>query len=147
MRTVTALLLILLIAAMPILAAPSGLDWGLSLGGGIVGAAAGLAVALGATGGLMETIESRAGRMAVVFTSVAVGGGLGAGAGVLVTARLRDQEGNVPMCFLGGVAGALASLLTEPLLYMIGLPEEITEFAGMLLLPVLPALGATIGFY
>lgn len=147
MRTATTLLLILLIASTPVLATPSTLDWGLSLGGGIVGAAAGLAAALAATGGLIDTIDSRGGRMAVVFTSVAVGGGLGASVGVLATARLRNQEGNIPMCFLGGVAGALTSLLTEPLLYMLGIPEEITEFAGMLFLPLLPALGATLGFY
>ena len=147
MKTVTTLLLILLFTAVTGLATPTALDWGLSLGGGTVGAAAGLAIALSATGEWIDTIDSRAGRMGVLFTSVAVGGGLGAGFGVLATARLRDLEGNVPICLLGGVAGALASLLTEPLLYLIGVPEGITEFAGMLLLPILPALSATLGFY
>ena len=147
MKTVTTILLIFLFVATPVLASPTPLDWGLSLGGGTVGAAAGLAIALTASGEWIDTIDSRAGRIAVLFTSVAIGGGFGAGFGVLATARLRDQEGNVPMCLLGGVAGALASLLTEPLLYLIGVPEGITEFAGMLLLPVLPALGATLGFY
>jgi hypothetical protein len=40
----------------------------------------------------------------------------------------------------------LVSVFIEPLLYLLGVPEGTTEFLGLVLLPIAPAIGATIGF-
>ena len=72
--------------------------------------------------------------------------GLGAAAGVLTAGRIWDIDGHIGGCILGGMAGGLASAFTEPLLYLLGIPEGVTEFLGMALLPLLPAVGAVLGF-
>lgn len=56
------------------------------------------------------------------------------------------MDGNAPGCLLGALVGGLASAFVEPLLYLLGIPEGTTELLGFLLLPIAPAVGATIGF-
>lgn len=67
-------------------------------------------------------------------------------AGVLAAGKLLDVEGNAPGCLLGALVGGLVSAFAEPLLYLLGIPEETTELLGFLFLPIAPAIGATIGF-
>jgi len=60
--------------------------------------------------------------------------------------RLLNEEGNAPGCLLGALIGGLVSAFAEPLLYLLGIPEETTELLGFLFLPIAPAVGAAIGF-
>ena len=113
---------------------------------GILGSAVGAVVAILVISVGMEQIEPRAGRVAVVIGSLTLFNGVGAAAGVLAGGRIWDIDGSVGGSILGGMAGGLASAFTEPLLYLIGIPEGITEFLGLALLPILPALGAMVGF-
>lgn len=113
---------------------------------GVLGSAVGAVVAITVIAEGVERIEPRAGRVAVVIGSLTLFNGMGAAAGVLVGGRIWDIDGNAGGSFLGGMAGGLASAFVEPLLYMIGIPEGWTEFFGIALLPILPALGATLGF-
>ena len=71
---------------------------------------------------------------------------MAAAAGVLVAGKIWDIDGSVGGSILGGLAGGLASAFTEPLLYVLGVPAGWTEFLGLALLPILPALGAMLGF-
>jgi len=116
------------------------------LGLATVGGVAGAVVAITAIAEIGPQIESRMGKTALVIGSLTVLDGLGAAAGVLAAGKIWDIEGNIKSSILCGMAGGLASAFVEPLLYMIGIPEGWTEFFGMALLPILPALGATIGF-
>jgi hypothetical protein len=113
---------------------------------GVLGSVVGAVVAITVIAVGVEQLEPRAGRVAVVIGSLAVFDGLGAAAGVLAAGKIWDIDGNAGGTILGGLAGGLASAFTEPLLYLIGIPEGITEFLGLALLPILPALGAMIGF-
>ena len=81
-----------------------------------------------------------------LITGVTLGGGLGATAGVLAAGKILGVEGRAPGCLLGALAGGLVSAFVEPLLYLLGIPEETTELLGFLFLPIAPAIGATIGF-
>ena len=47
---------------------------------------------------------------------------------------------------IGGLVGGFLSAFTEPILYTLGVPEGITEFVGFLMIPILPAIAATIGY-
>jgi len=60
--------------------------------------------------------------------------------------QLLDVEGDAPGCLLGALVGGLVSAFAEPLLYLLGIPEETTELLGFLFLPIAPAVNATIGF-
>ena len=113
---------------------------------GILGGVAGAVVAITVIAVAMEQIEPRAGRIAVVVGSLTLFSGVGAAAGVLAGGRIWDIDGSVGGSILGGLAGGLASAFTEPLLYLLGVPEGWTEFLGMALVPILPALGAMVGF-
>jgi len=142
---VVALGLSLWMAALPAWAVPPGIIAGELLGGtlgGVIGAGIGVV----AIAEIAPTLESRAARVGTVITGVTLGGGLGAMAGVLASGRLLGIEGNTAGCLLGGLAGGLASAFVEPFFYLLGVPENITEFLGMLFLPIAPAIGATIGF-
>lgn len=145
MRTVTiGLLVVLLLSSSP--AAASTSEWLGRLGLGTVGGLAGAFVAITVIAEVAPQIESRIGKTAVVIGSLTVFDGMGAAAGVLVAGKIWDIEGNVGGCILGGLAGGLASAFTEPLLYLFGIPEGITEFFGLAMLPILPAVGAMLGF-
>ena len=146
MRFMTILVLILLAVAAPAVSVSPSWALGLELGGGVIGGGIGVAIAVTAIGEITPRLESAGASTLFVFTSVALCGGVGAGIGVLAAARSLGHVGNPGRCLIGGIVGGLASLLTEPLLSLLRVPEEITEFAGMLLLPILPAIGATIGF-
>ncbi|MCK4570619.1 hypothetical protein KAT84_01590 [Candidatus Bipolaricaulota bacterium] len=113
---------------------------------GTLGGLAGAVVAITAIAEITPQIESRLGKTAVVVGSLTLFDGVGAAAGVLAGGRIWDIEGNVGGSILGGLAGGLASAFTEPLLYLLGIPEGWTEFFGLALLPILPALGAMLGF-
>ena len=113
---------------------------------GVLGSVAGSVVAITVISVAVEQIEPRAGRIAVVVGSLTLFSGVGAAAGVLAGGRIWDIDGSVGGSILGGLAGGLASAFTEPLLYLLGVPEGWTEFLGMALLPILPALGAMVGF-
>ncbi len=113
---------------------------------GTLGGLAGAVVAITAIAEITPQIESRLGKTAVVVGSLTLFDGLAAAAGVLVAGKIWDIEGNVGGSILGGLAGGLASAFTEPLLYLLGVPEGWTEFLGLALLPILPALGAMLGF-
>lgn len=128
------------------LAAPSTGERLGQFGLGILGGAAGAGVAITGISVGVEQIEPRAGRVAVVVSSLTLFSGVGAAAGVLAGGRIWDIDGSVGGSILGGLAGGLASAFTEPLLYMLGVPEGWTEFFGIALLPILPAVGAILGF-
>lgn len=121
-------------------------EWVGCLGLGALGGLVGAVIAVTAIAEIGPQIESRVGRTALVIGGVTLFDGLGAAAGVLAAGRIWDVDGNIGMCLLGGLAGGLASAFTEPVLYTLGIPEGWTEFFGMALLPVLPAIGAAIGF-
>jgi len=145
MRTVAIGLLVVLLVSSSLAAMSTG-EWLGRSGLGTVGGILGAAVAVTVIAETAPQIESRFGKIAVVVGSLTVFDGLGAAAGVLVAGKIWDTEGNVGGCILGGMAGGLASAFTEPLLYLLGIPEGITEFLGMALLPILPTVGAMLGF-
>ncbi len=136
----------ILIVATTLSAAPmTGPKLG-QLGFGTLGGLVGAVLAVIAISEITPQIESWAGSTAVVVGSITVFDGVGAAAGVLAAGKVWNLAGNVPATFLGGFLGGLASAFVEPILYLIGIPEGWTEFFGMALLPVLPAVGATWGF-
>jgi hypothetical protein len=139
-------LLILFLAAHSVSAATPSEAFALELLGGTVGGVVGAGLGIVAIGSIAPNLEARAARVATVITGVTLGGGLGATAGVLAAGKLLDVEGGIAGCLLGGLAGGLVSAFVEPLLYSIGVPERVTEFLGFVLLPIAPAIGATIGF-
>jgi len=137
---------VLWIASFPGGAAPSvGVVAGEMLGG-TLGGLLGAAIAVTAIGEITPHLEPRAARVATVIAGVTLGCGAGAAVGVLGAGRVVDVEGNVTGCFLGAFAGGLASTFVEPIFYLLGVREGITEFLGMLSLPIAPAIGAVIGF-
>jgi len=125
-------------------ASPQAVAW--ELVGGTVGGVVGAAIAITAIGEIAPSFEERPARVATVVSGLMIGGGLGAACGVLATGRLLEAEGHVAGCLLGALAGGLISAFTEPLFYLLGFPEEITEFLGFVFLPIAPAVGATIGY-
>jgi len=146
MKTFAVTMLALLMCCSAASAAPTtGQQLG-QFGLGILGTAVGAVVAITVIAVGMEQIESRAGRVAVVVGSLTLFNGMGAAAGVLAGGRIWEIDGSVGGSILGGMAGGLASAFVEPLLYVIGIPEGWTEFFGMALLPILPAVGAMVGF-
>jgi len=146
MKLILVSMIAVLICSSVATAAPStGQQLG-QFGLGVLGGAVGAIVAITVISVGMEQIETRAGRVAAVIGSLTLFSGVGAAAGVLAGGRIWDIDGSVGGSILGGVAGGLASAFVEPLLYTIGIPEGWTEFFGMALLPILPALGATLGF-
>lgn len=144
--TSIAMILVLLTAAYPVLAATPSRAITVEFLGGMLGSAAGVGLGIVAIGSIAPNLESRAARIATVISGVTLGGGLGATAGVLAAGRILNVEGSVVGCFLGALAGGLASAFVEPLLYLIGIPEGTAELLGFLFLPIAPAIGATIGF-
>ena len=143
-------LLVTIIAAVlcygsSLAATPTG-EWLGQLGLGTVGGLAGAVVAVTAIAEITPQIESDFGKTAAVVGSLTVFDGLGAAAGVLAAGKIWNITGNTRGCIFGGLAGGLASAFTEPLLYVLGVPEGWTEFLGMALLPILPAVGAMLGF-
>ena len=146
MRILITGVLAVLLSSCPLLAASSTGEWLGQVGLGTVGGLAGAVVAVTVIGEIAPQIESRFGKTAVVIGSLTVFDGLGAATGVLVAGKIWGTDGNISGCILGGLAGGLASAFTEPLLYLLGIPEGITEFLGMALLPILPAVGAILGF-
>ena len=135
-----------LLSGGPLLAAPSTGEWLGQVGLGTVGGLIGAVVAVTVISEIAPQIESQFGKTAVVMGSLTVFDGLGAAAGVLAAGKIWDIDGNISGCILGGLAGGLASAFTEPLLYLLGIPEDVTEFLGMALLPILPTVGAMLGF-
>ena len=117
-------------------------QFGLATLGGLAGAV----VAVTTIAELGPRIESRLGSTALVIGSLTLFDGLGAAAGVLAAGKIWNSDGSIGGSILGGLLGGLASAFVEPLLYTIGIPEGWTEFFGMAMLPILPALGATLGF-
>ena len=146
MRTLITGVLAVLLAGGSLLVAPSTGEQLGQVGLGIVGGLAGAVVAVSVISETAPLIESQFGKTAVVIGSLTVFDGLGAAAGVLAAGKIWEIDGNISSCILGGLAGGLASAFTEPLLYLLGIPEGVTEFLGMALLPVLPAVGAMLGF-
>jgi len=127
-------------------ATPTTGEWLGQLGLGTVGGLTGAVVAVTAIAEITPQIESGFGKTAVVIGSLAIFDGLGAAAGVLAAGKIWGIDGSISSCILGGLIGGLASAFTEPLLYLLGIPESVTEFFGMALLPILPAVGAMVGF-
>ena len=145
-RAALAAALAVSIGAWPALATPRTSDIASEFLLGTAGGLGGTVIAITAIAQISPELESRAGRVGLVVSSVTLGGGLGAAVGVLAASRLLDLEGDVPGCLVGGLLGGLASAFTEPLLYLFGIPEGITEFLGMVMLPILPTVGAVLGF-
>ena len=146
MRILIIAVVAVLLAGGPLLAAPSTGEWLGQVGLGTVGGLVGAIVAVTVISETAPLIESQLGKTAVVIGSLTVFDGLGAAAGVLAAGKIWDLDGNIGGCILGGLAGGLASAFTEPLLYLLGIPEGVTEFLGMALLPILPVAGAILGF-
>jgi len=137
--------LILLATSTPTVALSSAGAMLARLGLGTVGGLAGSVVAIAVVAEAAPRTESRPGSVAVVVGSLTVYGGLGGSFGVLAAASLFEIQGNVRRCLLGGLAGGLASAFTEPILYTIGVRPAFAEGLGFLMLPILPAVGATLG--
>ena len=146
MKLVAAGALALLVAGVPAAAIPSPLLIAAEVGLGIVGGVGGTAVAVTVVGRLAPSLEARSARIAVVVGSLTLLGGLGGAVGVMAAGRLFGRKGHLLGCLAGGMAGGLASAFTEPILYGLGAPAAVTEAFGFLLLPTLPAIGATVGF-
>ena len=142
---ITGALAVLLAGGSLLVAASTG-EWLGQVGLGTVGSLVGAVVAVTSISEIAPQIESQVGKTAFVIGSLTVFDGLGSAAGVLATGKIWDIDGNISSCILGGMAGGLASAFTEPLLYLLGIPEEVTEFLGMALLPILPVVGAMLGF-
>ena len=134
-------------AVQPVLATTSSGALAAEALGGTLGGLAGAAIGIVAIGEITPKLELRAARVVTVISGVTLGGGLGAATGVLATGKLLGAEGNALGCLVGASAGGLLSAFTEPLLYVLGVPEEVTEFLGLLFLPICPAIGAMIGFH
>lgn len=145
MKTVLTGVLILLAVSAPVAAlSPTGSILA-RLGLGAVGGVAGAATAVAVIAEVAPLFESGIGSTAVVIGSLTVFGGLGGSLGVLAASSLFGIEGDVRGCLLGGLAGGLASGFTEPIAYTLGIRPAVAEFLGFAMLPVLPAVGATIG--
>jgi hypothetical protein len=146
-------LLVVVAAAPAVAAAPQeAIPWELlagSLGsftGVVVGGSVGR-VLLGALG-IAPAVESQL-RFPVMIGIVVGGITAGASVGVIAVGSWLGVDGNVSACFVGAFLGALAGMLTEPLLYASGLFESmgpVAEALGILSAAVSPAIGATIGF-
>ena len=74
-----------------------------------------------------------------------LGGAAGAAAGVLVAGDILDIDTRPLACLSGGLLGGLVAAFAEPILYLLGVPDAVAEFLGFALLPILPAVGATVG--
>jgi len=146
--------LLLVVAAAPAaaMAPQEAIPWELLAGGLgsftgiIVGGAVGR-VLLGAVG-IAPDAESQL-RVPVMIGIVAGGITAGASVGVIAVGSWLGVDGNVSACFVGALLGALAGMVTEPLLYASGLFElmgPVAEALGILSAAVSPAIGATIGF-
>jgi len=145
MRRGSILIAVLLAAALPTSAAPAGV-WLAESGFAAVGATVGAFVAIAAIAQGTPQLESGLAKTAFVIGGLTLGSGTGAAAGTLIAGRLFHWEGNVRACLLGGLLGGFLSAFTEPILYTLGIPEDITEFFGFLMLPIIPAVGAVIGY-
>jgi len=146
-RRIAVLCLAICLASVPLVARPTSPgEWLGCFGLGAVGGLVGAVIAVTAIAEIGPQIDVAWGSTALVIGGLTLFDGVGAAVGVLAAGKIWNVEGNIGGCFLGGIAGGLASAFTEPLLYTLGIPEGWTEFFGMALLPVLPALGATIGF-
>lgn len=112
---------------------------------GLLGGAAGAAVSIAAVGQLTPLASSPLGGTAVVIATLALGTGVGASVGVLVASDILDLDARPLACLSGGLLGGLVAAFAEPILYLFGVPEAVAEFLGFALLPILPAVGATLG--
>jgi len=146
MKVLLVAVLVALLGCGSVVAVASTGEWLGQVGLGMVGGLAGAIAAITAIAEIAPQFESGAAKTAVVIGSLTVLDGLGAAAGVLAAGKIWNTEGNVGACILGGLAGGLASAFTEPLLYLVGVREGVTEFLGLSLLPILPAVGAVLGF-
>ncbi len=111
---------------------------------GLLGAAAGAAVSIAAVGQLTPLASSPLGGAAVVIATLALGTGVGASAGILAASDILDLDARPLACLSGGLLGGLVAAFAEPILYLFGVPEAVAEFLGFALLPILPAVGATV---
>ncbi len=111
---------------------------------GLLGAAAGTAFSIAAVGQLTPLVSSPFVGTAVVVATLALGTGAGASAGVLVAGDILDLDARPLACLSGGLLGGLVAAFAEPILYLLGVPEAVAEFLGFALLPILPAVGATV---
>ncbi len=138
---------VICLVSMPMAAQPAGPgEWLGCFGLGAIGGLVGAVIAVIAIAEIGPQIEVAWGSTALVIGGLTLFDGVGAAAGVLAAGRIWTIDGSIGGCLLGGLAGGLASAFTEPLLYTLGIPEGWTEFFGMALLPLLPALGATMGY-
>jgi len=112
----------------------------------LLGGAAGAAFSIAAVGEIAPLVPSSQSGLVVVAT-LALGTGVGASAGVLAAGDLLDLDARPLACLSGGLLGGLAAALAEPILYLLGVPEAVAEFLGFALLPILPAVGATLGLH
>jgi hypothetical protein len=139
--------LILVVTVGPGLSGPSPKVAAAELLLGTLGGVGGVTMGVLAIGRIARHLDnSRTARIAVVISGVTLGGGLGAAFGVLAAGRILGAEGNVRGCLVGALGGGLLSAFTEPLLYMLGVREDVGEFLGFLFLPIAPAAGGTLGF-
>ena len=76
--TTVAMILVLLVAAHPVLAATLSQAVGIELLGGTLGGVGGAAIGIAAIGSIAPSFDSRATRIGAVISSVTLGGGLGA---------------------------------------------------------------------
>ena len=112
---------------------------------GLLGGAAGAAFSVAAIGQLAPLVASPLAKTAVVVSALALGAGTGAAAGVLVAGDILDIDTRPLACLSGGLLGGLVAAFAEPILYLLGVPDAVAEFLGFALLPILPAVGATVG--
>lgn len=146
MRAILVTVMLLAVATAPATGISSTGALFANLGIGLVSAIGGTAVSLSVIGELAPTFEPRFAKIAVVVGSLTICGGLGGSFGVLVAGRLFGIDGNVRGCLLGGLGGGLLSAFTEPIAYALALPPAFAELLGFVMLPTLPAVGATLGY-
>jgi len=145
-HTVVAVLLILTVGWIAS-AAPQWLLTGGEFVGGTLGGAIGAAGAIGLVSVVGPELDASWAKTTLVISSITVGCGLGSAGGVLATSALLGTEGSMTGCLIGGLLGGLLAAFSDPITYSLGIPEDVAEFIGFLAMPLVPAIGATLGFH
>jgi len=145
-HTVIAVLLIVLVGWI-VSASPQWLLTGGEFVGGTLGGTLGAAGAIGLVSVVGPQLDASWAKTTLVISSITLSCGLGSAGGVLATSALLGTEGSTMGCLIGGLLGGLLAAFSDPITYSIGIPEDVAEFIGFLALPLVPAIGATLGFH
>lgn len=133
-------------AAAPALANDfDGKDWAFGIGAGTLGAAVGAGGFALATAALVDDNDGP-GALGLVFLAVAVGAPVGATAGAWLYGDLSGHDSRTWAPIVGGLAGGLVGV--GGFIASVQLDaDELSVPLGLTSLLVLPAVGATTGYY